>query len=458
MSPEPVSDQDDTSAQLSQLRRLRQFATHLIDVHTVDEVARALMSHGVDAADAVGGSLMIVQGTRLHLISGRQLGDDVEEAWSDFDIQPTHDPISDALTTQSPAFYPDRHTFLEAYPHLDETIASTTHHAWVVLPLVLEGQPIGSLGFAYETRQLFDTVQQLALFTIADLATQAVIRVISAAEDRQAFASLHAALLDLELPSLAGVTTAAVHRTAAKTSEAGGDWFNATELDGGRLLFVIGDVAHHGAAAVGEMGRIRAVVLAYAVEDHPTDRIAELTTLTLSKLSSTFATACIMIYDPADRRLTWTNAGHPYPVVVPTSGVPYMLEETHGPPLGVDPTVRYEHSSLELQPGETVVLYSDGLIERREHDIDEDFERLLRAIPLDAARPAELVERVVELPAPVRTPRRRHRDTRHHRRLRSVVETAAGAPRDRARRSEIGGHGEASRRLVRRDSHRLEVR
>jgi serine phosphatase RsbU (regulator of sigma subunit) len=267
----------------------------------------------------------------------------------------------------------------------------------VVLPLILEGQPIGSLGFTYETPQLFDTVQQLALFTIADLATQAVIRVISAAEDRQAFASLHAALLDLELPSLAGVTTAAVHRTAAKTSEAGGDWFNATELDGGRLLFVIGDVAHHGATAVGEMGRIRAVVLAYAVEDHATDRIAELTTLTLSKLSSTFATACIMIYDPADRRLTWTNAGHPYPVVVPTSGAPYMLEETHGPPLGVDPSVRYEHSSLELQPGETVVLYSDGLIERREHDIDEDFERLLRAIPLDAARPGELVERLVEL-------------------------------------------------------------
>ena len=397
MAPEPASAQDDTSAQLSQLRRLRQFATHLVAVQTVDEVARALMSHGVDATDAVGGSLMIVQGTRLHLISGRHLEDDVAEAWSDFDIQPTSDPISDALTTQSPAFYPDRGTFLEAYPHLEETIASTTHQAWVVLPLILEGQPIGSLGFTYETPQLFDTVQQLALFTIADLATQALIRVISAAEDRQAFASLHAALLDLELPSLAGVTTAAVHRTAAKTSEAGGDWFNATELDGGRLLFVIGDVAHHGATAVGEMGRIRAVVLAYAVEDHATDRIAELTTLTLSKLSSTFATACIMIYDPADRRLTWTNAGHPYPVVVPTSGAPYMLEETHGPPLGVDPSVRYEHSSLELQPGDTVVLYSDGLIERREHDIDEDFERLLRAIPLDAARPAELVERLVEL-------------------------------------------------------------
>lgn len=396
MVPEPATDEDDTSPALSQLRRLRQFATRLIAVHTIDEVASALMSDGVGAAGATGGSLMIVQGTRLQLISGRDLGADVAKAWSDFDIEPTRDPISDALTTQSPAFYPDRAAFLGAYPHLADTISTTPHHAWVVLPLVLEGHPIGSLGFTYGEAQVFDTAVQLALFTIADLATQAVIRVISAAEDRQAFASLHAALLDLELPALAGVTTAAVHRTAAKTSEVGGDWFNATELGGGRQLFVIGDVAHHGTAAVGEMGRIRAVVLAYAVEDHPTDRIAELTTLTLSKLSSTFATACIMIYDPADRRVTWTNAGHPYPVVIPVSGAPYMLEETHGPPLGVDPAVRYEHSSLTLEPGETVMLYSDGLIERRDHDIDEDFARLLRAIPLDAARPAEMVEQLVD--------------------------------------------------------------
>ncbi len=396
MAPAPTTDDDRSSASLSQLRSLRQFATHLIAVQTVDEVARATMGEGVGAAGASGGSLMIVQGTRVQLMSERNLGDDITEAWSDYNIQPTLDPISDALTTQSAAFFPDRAAMLEAYPHLQDTIDPTPHHAWVVLPLLHDGQSIGSLGFTYEEPQLFDTAAQLALFTVADLTTQAVVRVLSTAEDRQAFASLHAALLDLEVPSLAGVTTAAEHRGAAKTSDAGGDWFNATELDGGRLLFVIGDVADHGTAAVGEMGRIRAVVLAYALEDHPTDRIAELTTLTLSKLSSTFATACIMIYDPAQHRMTWTNAGHPYPVVVPRSGVPHLLAETHGPPLGVDATVRYEHSSLVLEPGDTVLLYSDGLIERREHDIDADFERLLRAIPLDAARPWGLVEQLVE--------------------------------------------------------------
>jgi len=396
MPPEPASGDEQQSPQQSQLLRFRQLAGHLVATHTVDEVARATMTDGIAAAEAAGGSLMIVQGTRLQLISERNIGHDVAEAWSDFDIDPTMDPISDAVALQTSSFFRDRDHFLDAYPHLSDTIASTRHHAWAVLPLVHEGQTIGSLGFTFDQPRAFATTEQLALFTIADLVKTAIVRAVSAAEEREAFSSLHAALLDLDVPVLRGVTTATAHSTAAKMSEAGGDWFNANELADGRLLFVIGDVADHGAAAVGEMGRIRATVFAFAVEGHPTDLIAELTTLTLSKLDSTFATACIMIFEPATRELTWTNAGHPYPVVVPASGTPHLLADTHGPPLGVDTEARYQRSSLVLGQGDTVLLYSDGLIERREHDIHEDFERLLEAIPLDAPRPAGLVEQLLD--------------------------------------------------------------
>jgi serine phosphatase RsbU (regulator of sigma subunit) len=330
------------------------------------------------------------------LISEHNIGDGVADEWSDFDISPTMDPISDAVALQTPAFFPDRDHFLDVYPHLCDTIASTPHHAWAVLPLVHEGQTIGSLGFAFDEPRVFATAEQLALFVIADLVRPAIVRVVSAAEESEALSSLRAALLDLDVPVLRGVTTATAHRTAATTSEAGGDWFNANELADGRLLFVIGDVAHHGAAAVGDMGRIRSIVFAYAMENHPTDRIAELTTLTMSKLNSTFATACIMIFEPATRELTWTNAGHPYPVVVPASGTPYLLVDTHGPPLGVDTEGRYECSSLVLDHGDTVLLYSDGLIERREHDLHEDFDRLLETIPLDAPRPSGLVQQLLE--------------------------------------------------------------
>jgi len=354
------------------------------------------MTDGVAAAEAAGGSLMIVQGTRLQLISERNIGDDVTAEWNDFDINPALDPISDAVTSQTPSFFGDRDHFLDAYPHLRDTIESSPHHAWAVLPLVHEGQAIGSLGFTFEVPHAFDTAEQLALFTIVDLVTAAVFRVVLAAEEREALLSLHSALLDLDVPQLRGVTTATAHNTAAKTSEAGGDWFNAAELADGRLLFVIGDVAHHGPAAVGEMGRIRAVVFAYAVEDHPTDRIASLTTAAMSKLTSTFATACVMIYDPNTRELTWTNAGHPYPVIVPASGTPHLLADTHGPPLGVATDAQYGQSSVVLEQGDTVLLYSDGLIERREHDIDADFQRLVETIPLDAPRPGGMVTQLVD--------------------------------------------------------------
>lgn len=396
MPPESTSADGHQWPPLPALRRFRQLASHLVAAHTVDEVARAAMTDGIAAAEADGGSLMIVQGTRLRLLSEHNIGDGVAEAWSDFDIDPTMDPISDAVAAQMPSFFPDRDRLLEAYPHLRETIESTTHHAWAVLPLVHEGQTIGSLGFTFDEPRDFEPAERRALFTIADFVNPAVVRVVTAAEEGEALSSLHAALLDLDVPVLHCVRTATAHRTAATTSEAGGDWYNANELADGRLLFVIGDVAHHGAAAVGEMGMIRAIVFAYAVESHPTDRIAELTTLAMSKLRCTFATACIMIYEPVTRELTWTNAGHPYPVVVPASGTPHLLVDTHGPPLGVDGEARYQRSSLVLGHGDTVVLYSDGLIERREHDLDEDFERLLETIPLDAPRPAALVEQLLD--------------------------------------------------------------
>ncbi len=404
--PEPTHDESATAildetielvnAPLARLRALQRFATVLVATNTINEIAHALMDGGVDAAGAAGGSLMIVEGTRLQLISERDMGTDIAEAWSDFTIQPTLDPISDALTSQEPAYYSGRAGFLDAYPHLRDTIESTPHHSWVVLPLLHEAQPIGSVGFAYDDTVSFDTAAELTLSTIADLMTQAVIRVLSAAEERRAFASLHAALLDLDVPPLPGVTTASTHRSATKTAQAGGDWFNATQLDDGKQLFVIGDVAHHGTAAVGEMGRVRAVVLAYALEDHSTNRIAELTTLTMSKLSSTFATACIVIYDPATHMLTWTNAGHPYPLMIPRVGAPEFLVETHGPPLGVDPHVRYDMSSVTFNSGDTLLLYTDGLIERRDTGIDADFERLRSGLPLDADRPHQLVDQLVD--------------------------------------------------------------
>lgn len=383
-------------APMSRLQSLQRYATGLVTIDTLDEVARALMDDGVDAAGAIGGSLMIVEGTRLRLISQRNLPHEIAEEWSDFSIQPTADPISDAVTARAPAFYPDRGAFLAAYPHLRATIESTQHEAWAVLPLLHDGQPVGSLGFTFDSSDPFDAAEELALFTIADLATQAVIRVLSMAEQRRAFVSLHRALLDLDLPDLTGVRTASTYLAATRTSDTGGDWFNATELDDGRLLFVIGDVAHHGTAAVGEMGRVRAVVLAYALEEHPTNRIADLTTLTMSKLSSTFATACIVIFDPRTRELTWTNAGHPYPLVIPKTGSPRFLTETHGPPLGVDPTTVYERTSVSMAPGDTLLLYSDGLIERRDHGVDADFERLRRAVPLGAPRPQGLVDELVD--------------------------------------------------------------
>lgn len=396
MATELAERIEQASVPLARLRSLQRLAAGLATAKSIDDIAHVLMGDGLDAAGADGGSLMMVEGTRLQLIAERHLGSAIVAELRNFSIEPTLDPVSDALIGQVTVFHSGRDGLLASYPNIRDTIESTRHHSWVVVPLIHEHQPIGSVGFTYDDTVSFDDAEKLTLFTIGDLATQAMIRVVSAAEERRAFASLDAALLDFDIPSLSGVRTASTYRAATTAAHAGGDWFNATQLADGKQLFVIGDVANHGTTAVGEMGRVRAVVLAYALESHSTDRIAELTTLTMSKLSSTFATACIILHDPATRTLTWTNAGHPYPLLIPRVGEPVFLTDTHGPPLGVDSEVQYGMTSVAFDSGDTVLLYSDGLIERRDRDLDADFEHLRSTIPLDADRPGGLVDELVD--------------------------------------------------------------
>jgi serine phosphatase RsbU (regulator of sigma subunit) len=322
---------------------------------------------------------MVVDGTRLSMVTHREMSDEVIADWDDFTLRPGVDPISDALVDRTPRFYESRRRLLAAYPHLGTTLDSVDHEGWAVIPLIHGDMPVGALGLVFDAPTTFREADRLLLEMIGDLATQALTRVLASAEQQRSLDSLGRALLNLDLEGLRGVRTAALHRPATISSEAGGDWYDATTIDERRLLFVIGDVAHHGTAAVGEMGRARAIVLTHALQGASPRRIATRSSNTLRRLSDTFTTACIATYERSSRRLTWTSAGHPYPVLIRGGQPPEFLIGTHGPPLGVADDVDYEMGQVDLEIGDIVVFYSDGLIERRTHDIDSDLERLLEA-------------------------------------------------------------------------------
>ena len=186
--------------------------------------------------------------------------------------------------------------------------------------------------------------------------------------------------------SVPGVEVAARYRPASAAAGVGGDWYGVTPLVDGRVLLHIGDVAGHGFPAATAMARLYHALqgLAYSGAGSAT-LLHWLNGLTCELPEFTLASACCAIYDPERQRLTLANAGHPSPVFV-RGGEATALAKPAGGMLGLDPRTDYEEEDVAIEPGDVLLLYTDGLVERRRAP-QESTPILLR---LAAASPEDL--------------------------------------------------------------------
>jgi serine phosphatase RsbU (regulator of sigma subunit) len=153
--------------------------------------------------------------------------------------------------------------------------------------------------------------------------------------------------------------------------DVGGDWYLAVPLPDGDVTFAVGDVVGHGLAATPPMVAMRHAAAAYAVAgDQPAEVLAALNTLLCRQSGWATATAVVARFRPTTGELTWARAGHPPILVAGASGVSARYEPT-GMLLGVSPEARYEHATTHLDPGDVVLMYTDGLIEERGQGIDD---------------------------------------------------------------------------------------
>ena len=158
----------------------------------------------------------------------------------------------------------------------------------------------------------------------------------------------------------------------------GGDWYDVIILDG-RAVFVVGDVAGHGSPAAARMTATKATIRAF-VTTFPADEVVPRVNEALHHLQSGYvATAALAWIDKRDHTLTWCLAGHPPPVLRTPDGETRLLEGVHHPPIGMRLDPR-ELPSVPFPPGSQLVLYTDGLIERRDVDLDERLEALRVAV------------------------------------------------------------------------------
>ncbi|TXS44511.1 phosphatase [Streptomyces sp. t39] len=178
--------------------------------------------------------------------------------------------------------------------------------------------------------------------------------------------------------SLHGLTAAARYRPAAAEYRVGGDWFDVLPLPGGRVLVAVGDVAGHGIDAATGMVALRNALRGLAFTGHDPGRLMGwLNEVTLHVPGKPTATALCALYDPADRVLRWANAGHLPPLLL-RDGHARLVEAPYDVLLGAARGAAYRERTLRLSRGDTLLLYTDGLVERRDDGLDKGLEALCR--------------------------------------------------------------------------------
>ena len=214
---------------------------------------------------------------------------------------------------------------------------------------------------------------------------------------------LQRALLSMALPVLPTSTIAARYLVAAQDQAAGGDWFDAFVLDDGRLALVVGDVVGHGVVASAAMGQLRAVLEELLRTEPELDAVLRrLDTYAAHSDSMRAATVAVVLLDADTGNVVYGRCGHPAPLVLAEDGTSRLLDACVSGPLGTGAEPSLAHTTLGR--GEVVLLYSDGLVERTGHSLEEGVRELTRvasdavtnrALPVGAA--ASTADRVAEL-------------------------------------------------------------
>ncbi|WP_232295109.1 PP2C family protein-serine/threonine phosphatase [Parafrankia sp. EUN1f] len=278
--------------------------------------------------------------------------------------------------------------YLRDFPDRAEIFAELRIEACASLPVVADGGgPLGVLLLAWpEPRQFWPDCQAF-LHAMASAYGRAIGRARRYERQMCTVETLQRAILPPQLPVVPGVQLTARYLPAGRDVGIGGDWYDATVLPDGTLALAVGDVGGHGLRATALMAELSHSARAYALHGlSPAAITTQLSANLAGSGSEILATAVIAQLDPATGRFSWSCAGHPPPLhLAGEGGRPRYLSEVHGPMLGVLSDHRYGQSGLRLT-GPGLLLYTDGLVERRDVSISQRLEALAASAARIAGR------------------------------------------------------------------------
>ena len=378
--------------------QLQNMTAELANTLTRADVASVVLEQIGEALGTAGIAIAEVDEDRqfLNVMASRGYSDDVVEQWRDTPLDmPT--PGNHAVRERALLFFESIASLQDGYPEVVEGLAATGHASFLFLPLVAGRRAHGLLVASWAESNALSSDERRFVQILAGLTSDALERTRYFESERTIAETLQRSVLPTSLPRVPGVQMAARYLPGTAGLEVGGDWFDAIQLSGGKLGLVVGDVVGKGVQAAATMSQLRNALRAFSLDRlKPSSTITRLNRLSEEMLDSAFATILYVVVDPETGTCRFTSAGHPPPVVVYPDGRAELLEGGRGLPLGAAADARYGQGMVQLPIGGVLVLYTDGLVERRERPIDEGFE-LLRATAATGPRdPDHLLEHLVE--------------------------------------------------------------
>ncbi|MFF3243042.1 SpoIIE family protein phosphatase [Streptomyces sp. NPDC002870] len=362
----------------------------LAEAGSTAEVLRVAASLSMPGFSPDGLAVFGVAGDRLTIVGhhGHLPGDD--HPFTDMPLDADY-PAAEVVRTGRASYLPTPREYRRRYPASWPLAKHFGRQSWAFLPLTVAGRTMGAWMAAFKHPVTFTPDERSVLTTVARMLAQALARAEVADSERELSLGLQRSMMPVLGPEVPGMSVAARYVPTGGGLQVGGDWYDVIPMPTGRVALVIGDVQGHDVRAAGLMGQLRIALRAYACEGHRPDAVLSRASRFLHGLhdfsgairdeegdhsSPRFATCLYLEVDPPTGRIEIARAGHPEPVVRTADGTVLVRPADGGLPLGIDPDTDYPTTRLVLEPGETLMICTDGLLETGGHDLDTGWARL----------------------------------------------------------------------------------
>lgn len=376
----------------------------------IDGVYDAVNRHFVEALGAVAGGLIALD------------PDGADDPLATMTVNALR-PIAERTVTQGPVMV-SLDVLRRRAPEAADAVAAVGGAIVVAAPVAVVGQMTGALLMVlprgYPLRRW--TLDRLSV--LGAQVANALGRTARSEFEREVARTLRASLLDADSPSIDDIEVATRYVPATLELDVGGDWYQSVRAADGSLMVIIGDVVGHGLQAAAAMGQVRSAAKALGRYHGPAELLEHLDDFVADTPACYMCSAAAVRIDPSGDVLTYAIAGHPPPVLRCPDGGLVMLDGVTGPPLGVDLGARRRSDSTPFAPGAALLLYTDGLVERRGVPMDIGLDRVRGVLAgqshetagavwldqvLDGAHPDEadddiamlLVRRALAVPTPM---------------------------------------------------------